>query len=68
MNKEQKILSKLIAKYRLERSDTENGKWWWIIKEPNRVFCEVYSKRDAEQILRLLCFDDQTTKEADSST
>lgn len=41
MNQEQKILRKIISKYRLERSDTENGKWWWIIKEPNEVLCEL---------------------------
>ena len=55
--KEQRILSKLISKYSIERSGTQDGKWWWIMKEPNELFCEVYTKKHAEQILRLLSFD-----------
>jgi len=56
-SKEKKILSQLISNYNIERSGTQDGKWWWIIKEPNTLICEVYTKRDAEQILRLLSFD-----------
>ena len=53
--KEQQILSKLISKYHIERS--YDKKWWWIIQEPNRLVCEVYTKKHAEQIMRLLSFD-----------
>lgn len=55
LSKEQKILSKLISKFHIEKSPDK--KWWWIIREPNVLVCEVYTKKDSEQIMRLLSFD-----------
>lgn len=60
MNKEKKVLRQLLSQYHIERS--HDNKWWWIIQEPNRLVCEVYTKKHAEQIFRLLSFDKQTLR------
>ena len=39
-------------RHTIEKS--HDKKWWWIIKDEHVLICEVYTKKNAEQIMEYL--------------